>query len=183
MSVNVFSILPYYLHKFSKKCFKIAENRALLYRTVLLTYITSVCYKSAFHILKVRFYRRWETMDHILKNCNRLFEDTRMNWLKFFGCIKTMFYCRICVLIVGQDIMYFTRRPESCRKSKKALDNNLAKYSSCAKTKENLAFVQQHETRVCAKHLNIFFRGGCKRYKHFYQKSKVLLFSQIFSFE
>lgn len=87
--------------KFSKKCFKIAENRALLYRTVLLTYITSVCYKCAFHILKVRFYRRWETMDHILKNCNRLFEDTRMNWLKFFGCIKTMFYCRICVLIIG----------------------------------------------------------------------------------
>ena len=87
--------------KFSQKCFKIAENRALLYRTVLLTYITSVCYKYAFHILKVRFYRRWETMDHILKNCNRLFEDTRMNWLKFFGCIKTMFYCRICVLIVG----------------------------------------------------------------------------------
>ena len=75
-------------NKFWNRCFKIGENRVLSYRTVLLTDITSVCYKCAFYLLKVRFYRRWETMDHILRNCNRLFEDTRMNGLKFLDVLK-----------------------------------------------------------------------------------------------
>ena len=95
----------------SDRCFKIPGNKVLLYRIGLATYITSVCYNCALYILKVRFYRCWDTTDHILRTVtthwNVLGWFVLDFWTNFLRMMETIFYCRICVLIVVYQYYMF----------------------------------------------------------------------------